>query len=412
MVNLLKNTNNRKYLISVLLDNIGSSLITFILPLLILDVTNSTISLSIVSSISILPFLILGLPFGALVDKFNIKKILYLSDFIRFILYIGLAIILIVASNQIIVITAIYIVSIAVSCTNVINSISELTFISYFVSEDHFTVMNSQIYGIQYVMGMIIPVVGGVLYSSISVNLIFLFSSLCFLISSFIIFNMNIEVQFRAVNMKNSLINIIGEIIADIKEGLLYVKKNREVLVPLIVVAIFNILVVNFQNDSLILFKNFLKFTPSQIGGIYSVASIGALVGTLVVGRLSSKIIFNKLLFFNMIIQLFLRLVFIFVSNYEMFAFVMFLIDICQSILNIIIITNRQKNVEKEYLGRVNSIYKSVLIGVNSLGYIYGGIVTNIVGAKSGIFISTMGIVILLIASFTFMFYKKGEGNN
>lgn len=407
MVNLLNNSKNRNYLISVLLDNIGSSLITFILPLLILDITSSTINLSIVSAISILPFLILGLPFGAMVDKFNIKKILYLSDFIRFLCYIVLSMVLIVNPNKFFIIIVIYVISIIVSCTNVMNSISELTFISYFVNEEDLTVMNSQIYGIQYVIGMIIPVIGGFLYSCISVSSIFLCSSIFFLMSSLIIFTLDIETNFKKVEKQRNFSEIIRETVIDIEEGLIYVKKKREVFIPLVIVAVFNILVVNFQNDSLIIFKKILKFTSGEIGIIYSITSIGALLGTIIVSRLTAKYLFNKLLFFNIVIQFFLRLLFVFSSRYIMLAAIVFLIDICQSVLNIIIITNRQQKVSKAYLGRVNSIYKTVLIGINSLGYIYGGALTSTFGAKNGILISTMLIIILIIGSFVSMF-KKG----
>ncbi len=40
---------------------------TFVLPLIVLDLTGSGIHLSIISSFETLPFLLLGLPFGAIV---------------------------------------------------------------------------------------------------------------------------------------------------------------------------------------------------------------------------------------------------------------------------------------------------------------------------------------------------------
>ena len=80
-------TDKKRYLMSVIFDNFGSSLMTFAIPVYILGLSNSVLYLSLISSLTILSFLVLGMPFGALVDKLNIKKILYLSDFIRFFLY-------------------------------------------------------------------------------------------------------------------------------------------------------------------------------------------------------------------------------------------------------------------------------------------------------------------------------------
>ncbi|MEB3364116.1 hypothetical protein SDC49_11420 [Lactobacillus sp. R2/2] len=46
----------------------------FVLPLMVLDITKNGIHLSIISIIQTLPFLVLGLPAGALTDKFDVKK--------------------------------------------------------------------------------------------------------------------------------------------------------------------------------------------------------------------------------------------------------------------------------------------------------------------------------------------------
>ena len=53
---------------------------TFVLPLIVLDLTGSGIHLSIISSFETLPFLLLGLPFGAIVDRCDVRKVLIRSD--------------------------------------------------------------------------------------------------------------------------------------------------------------------------------------------------------------------------------------------------------------------------------------------------------------------------------------------
>lgn len=393
------------------MDNVGSSLIAFVLPLLILDISNSTLHLSIISSFSVLPFLFLGLPFGALVDKLNVKKILYLSDFIRFILYVFLAIILLTIQDKIIVIIAIYIVTIIVSCTNVLNTISEITFISYFVSEENFSSMNSRIYGIQYVAGMIIPSIGGLIYTLVDINWIFLFGASCFLVSSLVIFSMNVTIQKTITRSSIHVSRFIVEISKDIKQGFFYLIKRPQILSPLIIIAIFNVLTVNFQNDCLIILKNVMNFPTEKIGVVFSITSIGALMGTLIVSWLSKRILFEKLFFANIFIQLCLRISFIFFKEFFVLTSILFIIDICQSILNIIIITNRQKYVEQEYMGRVNSIYKTVLIGINSLGYLFGGFLTSIYGAKNGVLFSSFGIIFLLITGIWITLKKQRETN-
>ena len=78
-----------------------------------------------------------------------------------------------------------------------------------------------------------------------------------------------------------------------------------------------------------------------------------------------------------------------------MIVAITFVIDALQSILNIIIITNRQELVEKEYLGRANSLYKTVLIGVNLIGFITGGFITEKLGVRVSLLIYGISLVVL-----------------
>ncbi|MCT6812850.1 MAG: MFS transporter, partial [Lactobacillus helsingborgensis] len=74
-------------------------------------------------------------------------------------------------------------------------------------------------------------------------------------------------------------------------------------------------------------------------------------------------------------------------------------VSIIESIINISIITNRQQQVEPRYLGRVTSIYKTVLIGVNSLGFLLGGLVAKKIGSRSGIGVSAIALLLVTVIS-------------
>lgn len=68
------NNTFKKYYLSIFISNLGSTCTTFLFPIYILELTKSTFQLSMISAIQLVPFLILGLPFGAVIDKINIKK--------------------------------------------------------------------------------------------------------------------------------------------------------------------------------------------------------------------------------------------------------------------------------------------------------------------------------------------------
>lgn len=395
MENLSRRGNNWVYLLSVVSDNLGSSLMTFVLPLIVLDLTGSGIHLSIISSFETLPFLLLGLPFGAIVDRCDVRKVLIRSDAIRFGGYALLAAVLSARSNATMTLIAIYLVTLVIGCTNVFSSVSEMTFISYFVSKSDYSKMNSIVYGIQYTAGLLIPLAGGALYSVVPMgaagpDLRRVFSSQCGCHSPdegrFLEGRRRVEGPVPAA---------VRTVIGDTRQGLSYLKTRRVVLYPLVLAALFNVLTGNFQNDSLVIMRKSLSFTSGQVGLVMSVTAMGALAGTFIVNLLNRSFKFETVLIANFLVQMCFRLLFVAFGNIFAVAATLFVVDLCQSVLNIIIITNRQNLVETRYIGRVTSIYKAVLIGVNSLGFIYGGTLSNTFGPRNAVLWSGVEILIL-----------------
>lgn len=230
------------------------------------------------------------------------------------------------------------------------------------------------------------------IYSNYSIGILLLISSLCYLLSSFSFY------YIKAVENKSNhkfSFEIFKDIFADIVKGYVYVSSRKTVFLPLVITAIFNILTANFQNDSLIFLKNIVNLDASQIGFVVSVATSGALCGAFLINFLSKKFEFHQLFITNILLQSILRIIYAQWSNVYMIVAITFVIDALQSILNIIIITNRQELVEKEYLGRANSLYKTVLIGVNLIGFISGGFITEKLGVRVSLLISGISLVVL-----------------
>ena len=107
----------------------------FALPLMVLDITGSGIHLSFISAIETIPFLILGLPIGAIIDRLDVKKIIVFSDLIRLLSYSVLALALALKIPLAFMIFVIYIVSLAVSVMNILSTVSEITFVSFLVKK-------------------------------------------------------------------------------------------------------------------------------------------------------------------------------------------------------------------------------------------------------------------------------------
>ena len=407
MKNILKSRNNRLYLLSVITDNFGSALMAFVLPLMVLDITKSGIHLSIISVIQTLPFLALGLPAGALTDKFDVKKILIFSDLIRLISYLVFATAIALHLTIDCTIFIIYAVSLVVSVTNTLNTVSEITFVSFLVEKKDFSELNSLVYGIQYVANFALPIVGGVLYQFVSHSILILICAVFYLISLLLEKMINLRSQNTSFTGLADLKPALKTVKMDIKEGLNYTLSLHSVLYPLILAALVNIASANFDNDSLIILRTQIGLSSGNIGIVSAIAAISALIGTLVVNWLNKRVGFNLLFTLLIFTGALFRAVFALSKNVLVLVLAIAVIAIIESIINISIITNRQQQVEQKYLGRVTSIYKTVLIGVNSLGYLLGGLIAKKIGSRYGVGISAVALLAVTAISAYLLAPKK-----
>ena len=399
MQNILKSKNNKLYILSVITDNLGSSLMSFALPLMVLDITKNGIHLSIISIIETLPILVLGLPAGALTDKLDVKKILIFSDLIRLISYLILSASFAFQLTVNCMILIIYAVSLVVSVTNTINTVSEITFVSSLVEKKDFSELNSLVYGIQYAANFALPIIGGILYQYISHSLLIVICAIFYLISLLLEKSISLKTKSTAFTGFTALKSALKTVKTDIKEGLQYTLNLRSVLYPLILAALVNIVSANFDNDSLIILRTQLKLSSQNIGIISAITAVSALIGTLVVNWLNRHIKFNLLFILLIFAGALFRALFALYQNVPTMVLAIAFVSIIESIINISIITNRQQQVAQKYLGRVTSIYKTVLIGVNSLGYLLGGLVAKKIGSRSGIGVSAIELLLVTAIS-------------
>ena len=411
MKNILKSNNNKLYLLSVITDNLGSSLMSFALPLMVLDITKNGIHLSIISIIETLPILVLGLPAGALTDKLDVKKILIFSDLIRLISYLILSASFAFQLTVNCMILIIYAVSLVVSVTNTINTVSEITFVSFLVEKKDFSELNSLVYGIQYAANFALPIIGGILYQYISHSLLIVICAVFYLISLLLEKSISLKTKSTAFTGFTALKSALKTVKTDIKEGLQYTLNLRSVLYPLILAALVNIVSANFDNDSLIILRTQLKLSSQNIGIISAITAVSALIGTLVVNWLNRHIKFNLLFILLIFAGALFRALFALDQNLPTMVLAIAFVSIIESIINISIITNRQQQVEPRYLGRVTSIYKTVLIGVNSLGFLLGGLVAKKIGSRSGIGVSAIALLLVTVISIFLLTPKIKRGN-
>lgn len=370
-----------KYYFSVFISNIGNACMIFVLPIFILELTDSVAHLSIISALQLIPFLIFGLPFGAIVDKVNIKKLMQVCDFIRCINYILLFIIICLGKKEAIIVY-VYISAIISGLCYVFHTISESTLLSNLISDEKLAAANSLIFGIQYATNCIVPIVSGIPYNGKNVEKFILFDAITFLVSCVVLHYVNVEDSQIPVNRLFVKMDF-SDIIQDIKEGIVLLLKDKKMFKMLVIIALSNLIIASYYTSLLDYMKNDLQFTSYQIGIVDGIYSLGALCGASVVNLLIKKMKYFNILIFCIGIDAVFRLFVPISKSITMLTGLMFIIEMTSAIINIMVITIRQKNIRKEYLGRINSVFKTVLIGATPIGLVIGGGIMEFLGTRN-----------------------------
>lgn len=399
---VLFNKNFTFYLIGIAFSNIGSAFTTFVFPLMILKLTGSAFQVGIVSALSFIPYAILGLPAGALIDRLNKKTIMKCADIIRLISYLSIPVL---SFYNMLSIFQIYVVAIISGIGLVFHSISEVSIIPSIVKEEDLASANSYIYATQNVSEFLGPIIGGLLYTYMGYSILIFIDSMTFLLSFFSLILIKIETKSIFNQEKLSGKNFLS----DVKVGFDYLLSNSTIRVMAVVVSLSNLIISPYYIYIVMFVKEDMNQSSQALGLVLGISSLGALIGSLSASFLLKLFNFGKLI----VIILFLDTIFRLMLPFSTYIFILIpllgLTYMTQSILNIAIITLRQKKCSEHMLGRVNSVFKTMVFAFRAIGLFLGGILLENKGGFYALTISAVLFIQLVLYILKNRFYKVEE---
>lgn len=200
--------------------------------------------------------------------------------------------------------------------------------------------------------------------------------------------------------------NVIGEL----KEGFAYIKKTPSITLILIMLALISLMVLPFSTLIPVYAKDIFKGTASTFGVIDSVIGLGAFSGAIFLaslkpGRNLRKILAINTLIFGVGLILFshttyypIALLFATISGFGMMSQI--------TISNTLI----QTTVDPSMRGRVISFYAMAFFGMQPLGGLLVGSISQWIGTPDTVLIE--GIIALIIGGFLFRKLRKDEIKN
>nr|WP_124375439.1 MFS transporter [Staphylococcus aureus] len=399
---IMFNKNFTFYLIGIAFSNMGSAFTTFVFPLMILKLTGSAFQVGIVSALSFIPYAILGLPADALIDRLNKKTIMKCADIIRFVSYLSIPVL---SFFNMLSIFQIYVVAIISGIGLVFHSISEVSIIPSIVKEEDLASANSYIYATQNVSEFLGPIIGGLLYTYMGYSILIFIDSMTFLLSFFSL--ILIKIESKSIFNQEKLSG--KKFLSDVKVGFDYLLSNSTIRVMAVVVSLSNLIISPYYIYIVMFVKEDMNQSSQVLGLVLGISSLGALIGSLSASFLLKLFNFGKLI----VIILFLDTIFRLMLPFSTYIFILIpllgLTYMTQSIINIAIITLRQKKCSEHMLGRVNSVFKTMAFAFRPIGLFLGGILLENKGGFYALTISAVLFIPLVLYILKNRFYKVEE---
>lgn len=390
---------------------LGSALLRFALSLYVLDTTGSESLFATMFAISNIPLLLAPLG-GAVADRFNRRNLMVLFDFTSSAIVLCL-ILLMNAGN--ISIPAIGVTMVLLSIVSALYTPAVTASIPLLVENNKLEGANGLVQAVQALSAVAAPVLGGILYGIMGLNIVIIISCISFFLSA--VMEIFIKIPFEKRQWDG---RIVPTITRDLKDGFLYVMKQKFIRKVSIIAVLLNlVLIPYFLIGAPIVLRVTLQSGDTLYGVGMGVINAATIIGALSIGLFAPQMRLKTLHRWLFASALLLMLMAVSLMPFMLGmgyypSFILFMlgavpIAASMTIISIFIITKVQKVTPNENLGKVMAIITAVAQCAAPLGQILYGVIFESWGAQ--IFIPTIfvGIVILLLGVLTQRMFQCEE---
>jgi MFS family permease len=364
------------------------------------QLTRSALGLAVAGVASFLPWPLFGLLVGVWVDRVDRKRLMILTDVLR---AAALASIPALAAARILSIWWIYVVAFVTATLSVGFALAQIAAVPSLVDREDLVTANGRIQASYSAAAIAGPALAGVLAVRFTVPALLYFDALSFLISAGSL--ALIRRSFNAAQKKSR-----APIRRDIADGLLYVLRQPVVRTIVALAAISNFLIPTIRAQLVLFADQRFHVSAIQLSWCYAAGPVGALVFSLIAGRVSRRLAFSRIVLGSSMLY---GLAIVLLAAAPWLWVALSLLVLSAGLLTLFNITQgslRQRIVSPELYGRVGSVVNVIAQSSAPLGILVGGLVTTATNNNVAVVYGGIGAAMILAsAGFTLTALGRAE---
>jgi MFS family permease len=381
---------NRDYMLlwsGQVISSMGTQVSQLAFPLLILFLTHSPALAGLLGALRALPYLIFSLPAGALIDRWDRKRVMMLCDTGRVICMASIPAAYIIGRLTIV---QLFLVSLVEGTLFVFFNIAEVACLPRVVTKEQLPAANAQNLATDGITSLAGPPLGGALYS-LSYTLPFLADAISYVASV-------VSLSFIRTKFQAERVAAPRKLWVEIKEGLVWLWRNPIIRFMAILTGGFNLIGAGGLLVIIVLAQH-MHATPFTIGLIFAIGGAGGILGAIIAPSLQKRLSFGQAIISTTWIFALSTLLYVIAPNPLVLGLITSLTYITSPLYNVASLSYRLTLIPDELQGRVNSAFRLIAFCGQPIGLAITGFLLESISAIPTILIMAAGYLLLAIMS-------------
>jgi MFS family permease len=364
-------------------SNLGDGANAAAMPLLAARLTDDVRLIASVAFVSMVPWLVLSLPAGVLIDRWRRTSVMITAEWTRAVMYLSLAALVAVDLLRIWVLLAFLLV---IGCAEVFYDMTAQAFLPAIVPEERLERANGLLYSAEIVCNGFIGLPLGAWLFVIAAAVPFGINGMSFALAAVLVAGIARSLpDDRPVTDSRAP----RRFTAELAEGMRWLFAHRNLRTLALLLGVTNASMM-FGQSILVKFAfEELGLDERGFGILLALSSVGALVGGLLGDRVARRLGTSGSLVTAYVVFAFADAVIAGWPGVAVFTLMSVMVSLAGTVWNVVTVSYRQRTIPAELFGRVNSAYRFIGTGSTALGAVIGGQVAHSFGLRAPFFLGS-----------------------